>query len=46
MKGLIRTTIIMMVLELEEDKPYPWQATGATRSRDYDDVIVEIQIIW
>lgn len=27
-------------------EPYPWQATGANRSSNYDDVIVEIQIIW
>jgi len=34
------------VPELEVGRSYPWQAAGADRPRDYDDAIVEIQIIW
>jgi len=34
------------VEELVVGKPYPWHQVGASRSADYDDTIVEIQIIW
>ena len=33
-------------VDLVIGKPYPWQSVGANRPTDYDDVIVEIQIIW
>ncbi|MFC2010821.1 hypothetical protein ACFLUR_00820 [Chloroflexota bacterium] len=33
-------------VELFIGKPYPWQAAGAGRTTDYDDAILNIQIIW
>jgi len=33
-------------VELVIGEPYPWQAAGAGRTTDYDDVILNIQIIW
>jgi hypothetical protein len=35
-----------MDVELVVGKPYPWQEAGAIRTADYDDAILDIQIIW
>lgn len=32
--------------ELVINRPYPWQTSGAERTRKYDDLITEIQIMW
>lgn len=31
---------------LVKGEPYPWQRVGATRTTNYDDAIIEIQLIW
>jgi len=33
-------------VELVIGKPYPWQSAGADQPSRYDDIIVEIQVIW
>ncbi len=35
-----------MNVDLVIGKPYPWQAAGAIRTTDYDDAILDLQIIW
>jgi hypothetical protein len=33
-------------VSLVTGEPYPWQQVGANRPMNYDDAVVEIQIIW
>lgn len=33
-------------VELVKGKPYPWQSSGAQRTTEYDDSILDIQLLW